>query len=113
MPSCRVEAAAEHLLGRLQIALAHADGRARRAARGDERSEGRHDQDDRRADAKTGQGQAADLRHVADVDAVYNIIEHIDELRDHRRDRQPEQESADRLRAEKRVFLIHPDAFFL
>ena len=96
-----------------QIALAHADGRARRAARGDERSEGRHDQDDRRADAKTGQGQAADLRHVADVDAVYNIIEHIDELRDHRRDRQPEQESADRLRAEKRVFLIHPDAFFL
>ena len=62
---------------------------------------------------KTGQGQAADLRHVADVDAVYNIIEHIDELRDHRRDRQPEQESADRLRAEKRIFLIHPDAFFL
>ena len=57
--------------------------------------------------------QAADLRHVADVDAVYNIIEHIDELRDHRRDRQPEQESANRLRAEKRVFLIHPDAFFL
>ena len=56
--------------------------------------------------------QALSLIHIY-VDAVYNIIEHIDELRDHRRDRQPEQESADRLRAEKRVFLIHPDAFFL
>ena len=43
------------------------------------------------------------------VDAVDDVVEHIDQLRDHRRDREPAQKLSDRLRAEKCFVLLHSE----
>lgn len=56
------------------------DGGTRCAAGGDERSERRDNHDDGHADADTGQGEAAVAGHMSDIDAVYDVIEHVDEL---------------------------------
>ena len=101
------EAAAERLFRAVHIVAPHVDRRARRAARGREAREGRHDQNDRQAHAHAGQRAAADLGNVADVDAVDDVVEHVHELRDHRRDREPAQKLSDRLRAEKCFVLLH------
>ena len=103
------EAAAERLFGAVHIVAPHVDRRARRAAGGCEAREGRHDQDDRQAHAHARQRAAADLGNVADVDAVDDVVEHIHELRDHRRDREPAQKPSDRLRAEKCFVLLHSE----
>ena len=46
--------------------------------------------------------------NVADVDAVHDVIEHVDELGDDRRHGQPHEQFADRFRAQKRlIFGLH------
>ena len=68
-----------------------------------QRRERRHDHNDRHAHAHAGQREAADARDVADVDAIHDVVEHVDQLGDDRRNGQPHQQSADRLRAQKRL----------
>ena len=41
------------------------------------------DHDDGHTDSHTGKCQAAFPRDVADVNTVYNVIKHVDELGDH------------------------------
>ena len=97
------KAAAQQLFGRVVIAAPHRDGSPRRAAGGDQRRERRHDHNDRHAHAHASQREAADARDVTDVDAIHDVVEHIDQLGDDRRNGQPHQQPADRLRAQKRL----------
>ena len=49
------------------------------------------------------QREPANARDVADVDAIHDVVEHVDQLGDDRRNGQPHQQPADRLRAQKRL----------
>ena len=101
------KAPAQQLFGQVVIALAHGDGRARRAARGHQRRKGRNDHDQRQAHAHARQRQAAVARHVADVNAVYNVIQHVHQLRHDCGHRQLNQQLADGLRAQEGFILRH------
>ena len=68
------EAVAHDLLRRLVVALAHGDGRPGRAALGHKVGKGGNEVGHREAQAHAGQGHCPNIRHVADVDPVYNII---------------------------------------
>ena len=52
---------------------------------------GGDDEDDRHAHTHAGEGQIAIHRHMADIDTVYHVVEHIDELCHHGRNRKAEQ----------------------
>ena len=45
--------------------------------------------------------------HMSDIDAVYDIVEHVDELGNDGRHSQPHQQPADRLCAQKGLIVIH------
>ena len=68
------------------VVFAHEDGGPRRAAGTDQSRERRDDHDDRQTHAHTRQRKASVAGHVADVDTVDDVIEHVHKLRDHRRD---------------------------
>ena len=100
--------AAQQFLGGIVVAAPQRDGGPRRAAGSDQRRKCRHDHDDRHANAHAGQRKAPDFGNVADVDAVHDVIEHVDELGDDRRHGQPHEQFADRFRAQKRlIFGLH------
>ena len=60
------------------------DGGQGRAALSGKGGEGGHQSDDRKCNAHAGEGGAAHLRDVSNVDAVHDVIQHIDELGRHR-----------------------------
>ena len=60
-----------------------------------EGGEGGHQGDDGEGDAHTGEGDAAHLRDMSDVDAVHDVVQHIDELGRHRGYGQLQHEPAD------------------
>ena len=57
----------------------------------------REQRDDRTADSGAGQSGVADDRNIPDIDTVYNAVEYIDELRDHRRNGKTKDKAADRV----------------
>ena len=61
-----------------------------RASGTDQCGKGRYDHNDRHTDADSGQGETSLAGNVSDVDTVYDVVEHINQLRDNRRDGQPE-----------------------
>ena len=101
------EAAAQDAFRLVVVPLAHGDGGPGGAAGGHQGGEGGDDEDHRHADAETRQGQVAVRRHVADVDPVHDVVEHVYDLGRHRGDGQPPQQRADGLRAQKGLVLIH------
>ena len=101
------EAAAQDAFRLVVVPLAHGDGGPGGAAGGHQRREGGDDEDHRHADAEARQGQVAAHGHVADVDAVHDVIEHVHDLGRHCGDGQPSQQRADGLGAQKGLVLIH------
>ena len=65
------------------IPRAQPDGGQRRAAHADKGAESGNHHDDRQGHAHAGQRHIPYAWNVADIDAVYNIIEHIDDLSRH------------------------------
>ena len=110
------KAVAQDLLGLFFVALAHGDGGAGRAAVAHQGGEGGDDHDQRQADAHAGQGQGAVLGNVADVDAIHDVVQHIDQLGGHGGKCQPEQKTAKRVIGQERFVVgmgvYHSDAFF-
>ena len=93
------KAAAERLFCRLVVVLDHEDRRTRCAAGADERGKRRDDHDNRQAHADAGQRKRAVPGHVPDVDAVDDVVEHVDQLRNDRRHGELEKQFPDRLGA--------------
>ncbi len=89
------EAVAHDVLRRLVVLLAHVNGGPGRAARPHQGGEGGNQHDDREAQPHAGEGQAAVLRHMTDVNAVHDVVEHIDKLGHHGGDSQLQQQFAD------------------
>ena len=67
------------------VVFAHEDGGPRRAAGTDQSCERRDNHDDRQTYANARQRKRPIFRHVADVNAVDDVVEHVDQLRDDRR----------------------------
>ena len=90
------------------IPRAQPDGGQRRAAHADKGAESGNHHDDRQGHAHAGQRHIPYAWNVADIDAVYNIIEHIDDLSSHAGQAELKQKLAKR-RAPKPGFvcLIH------
>ena len=106
------KASAQNALGDTVFPLAHMDGGTGRAAGGDQSREGRDDHDEGHTDPHAGQSQVPVPRHMADVDAVHYVVEHIDELGDHRGEGQAEQELPDGGGAQKGFLFFHVISFF-
>ena len=77
------KAVADDFFGLVFIALSQRDGRAGRTARADEHGEGVQEHKDRRKQTHARQRRRTDALDVADVNAVYDVIEQIDHLRHH------------------------------
>ena len=60
----------------------HINGSSGRTAGGHQRRKRGNDEDQRQADAHAGQRQIAVAGDMADVDAVYNVVQHIYQLGD-------------------------------
>ena len=89
------------------IPLAHKNGGPRRAAEAHEGGEGGDDHDKRHADAHAGQRHRAHIRNVADINAVHDVVQHVDDLRRYGGQGQLEQQPADRLFPQKILVLVH------
>lgn len=101
------KAVSERLFRAFIIALSHKNGSARRAAVADQRREGRDDHNQRHTDADAGQRHGALFRNMPDIHAVDNIVQHVDKLREHRRQRKAQQELSHRLLSQKILILLH------
>ena len=98
-------AVAERFFGAGFVALAEKNRGARRPAHADKGRERGNEHNQRQADADAGQRVLADDLDMADVHAVDNVIEQVDDLRGDRRHGQPEEQLSDALGA-KRICLI-------
>ena len=90
------KAVANDLFGVLFVALPQCDGCAGRTARADEHGEGVQKHEDGGEQAHACQRRRADALDMADVDAVYDVIEQIDHLRHHGGDHQLQKQGLDR-----------------
>ena len=86
--------------------LPHEDGGAGRTAAAHEGRKGGNDEDNGHTKAHARQGEVAVERHTPDIDAVNDVIEHVDQLRQHRGDGQLCQQAAHWGCAEK-FFVLH------
>ena len=102
----RGKAPAEIFLRPAVVSAAHLNGRQRRAALRDQDIKRGDDRNQRKAQSHAGQREPPDLRDMADVDAIDHIVEHIDDLCQHHRRGQPQQEPSDRRRAKLPVGLL-------
>src|SRR5699024_6788325 len=75
------EAGTEDPLGLVVVAPAHGDGGAGCAALTQKSGKGGEQIDHREAESHAGEGDVAHYGHVADVNAVYDVVEQIDQLR--------------------------------
>ncbi len=89
------DAAAQDLLGAFPVALAQLDGGQRCATLPGKGGEGGNQHQNGGAHPHAGEGRGPDAGNVADVNAVHDIIKHIDELGGHGGQRQLEHELAD------------------
>ena len=83
-------AVAQNTLGRFPVFFAQkngGDGRAAAAHQGGKRADG---QNDGKGEAQAGEGQVTVFGHVADINAVDNVIEQVDDLGHHGGQRQLE-----------------------
>ena len=81
-----------------------------RTAHGQKRREGGDNEDHRQADAHAGEGQGAyrvHRLHVADVDPVYQVVEHVDDLGENGGQSQGKHQLANIAAAQIHGFLIH------
>lgn len=105
------KAVADDFFGLVFIALSQRDGRAGRTARADEHGEGVQEHKDRRKQAHARQRRRADALDVADVNAVYDVIEQIDHLRHHGGYHQLQKQGLDRPAAHILSILYHRFSF--
>ena len=77
------------------ILFSHVDGSPRRSAASHQSRKRRYDHNQRHADTHTGQSQGSGLRNMADINPVYNVVKHIDELRGNGRNCQGAQQLPD------------------
>ena len=103
----------QRLLRLVMFSLSHENGSPGCATVRHKSRKCRHDHNKRHADAHTGERHGSLLRDMPNINPVHNIIHHIDELRRHRRDRQPEQKPSHRLRPQKIFLFIHSSIPFL
>ena len=101
------KAAAQNFFRFRVVSPAHGNGRAGRAAGGHEGRKGGDDQDQRHTHTHAGQGETAVHRHMADIDPIHDIIQHIDQLGDHRRHAQPPQQFSNGFGSQKSFILLH------
>ena len=78
------KAAAHDLLRPAVVPLAHGDGRSGRAALGYQHGESADKVHHREAQPDARQGQSPHLGHMADVNAVHNIVQQVHQLGHHR-----------------------------
>lgn len=79
------KAVAQDFLRFILIVSSHSHGRPwSAAAAADESGKGGYDHDDRHTNADAGEGKVAVSRHMADINAVYQVIAAIDDLRRNR-----------------------------
>lgn len=97
----------ERLFGGKLVARAHEYRSARRAAVADKRGERRYYHYQRQTYSESRQREVPRYGNVPDIYTVHNIVEHIDKLRHHGRERQPEQQSAYGFRCQKVFAVIH------
>ena len=88
--------------------FAEENGGDRRAAAAHHGGKSADGQNDGKGETQTGEGQLAGLRHTADVNAVDDIIEQVDQLGHHGRQRQLEHQRPKGRRCQKflRLFAI-------
>ena len=86
---------AQNLFRPLPVPRPQADGGQRRAAHPGEGGKGGDQHQDREGHPQPGEGGAAYHCNVADVDAVHDVVEHIDELGRHGGQGQLEHQRAD------------------
>ena len=113
------KAVAHDLFRPVLILLAHGNGRAGRATGTGQHSKAVDQHQNRQKQSRAGQGVRTHFGNMADIDPVNNIVEQIDDLRHHRRDRQLRQQFADAVFSHIRfrlfrVILFHESgSFFL
>ena len=105
------KAVADDFFGLVFIALSQRDGRAGRTARADEHGEGVQEHKDRRKQTHARQRRRTDALDVADVNAVYDVIEQIDHLRHHGGYHQLQKQGLDRPAAHILSILCHRFSF--
>ena len=89
------EAVPENFLRPLPVSLSEIDGRHRRAAAPDEHRKCVDECQDRHKEAGPRERGRTDIRHVADINSVYNIIKKTHDLRDDGRQRELQEERPD------------------
>lgn len=85
----------------------HRNRGARCTAGTRQHGEGVDQHEDRREESDAGQGVRADLRHMADVDTIDDVIEEVDDLGDDGRDRELGEELRDAAAAHVLCFGLH------
>ncbi len=93
------KAVADDFFGLVFVALSQRDGRAGRTARADEHGKGVQEHKDRRKQAHARQRRRTDALDVADVNAVYDVIEQVDHLRHNGGDHELEKQGLDMARS--------------
>ena len=86
---------AQNLLRALPVPRTQADGGQRGAALSGEGGKGGDEHDDGEGHPHSGEGDVAYLGDVADIDAVHNVIQHVDDLGRHSGYRQFQHQRAD------------------
>ena len=91
------KAVGQYLAGLLLVAFPHAHGHNGGAAQPHQRGEGAEQGDDRAAHPDASQRQIPDLGDISDVDAVYDAVQHADQLGQHGGNGQPADQPKDRV----------------
>ena len=100
---------AQNGVGLVLLPLSHAHHRTGAASHAHQGGDGGDEHQHRETHPQAGEGQIPHLLDVADVNAVHDVVQGIDQLGGYRGQRQPQQQLADRVPAQIIFSLCHSD----